>query len=799
MNHREVPRRGFCRSLTAFAVLLSGTTGWPALSVADKPTKPNTLEEVLVIATTPLPGTFIDIDKIPGNVQSLLATDLVREGSASLTGALSSRLGSVNINDTLADPFQPDILYRGFEASPVLGNPQGLAVYQNGVRINEAFGDVVNWDLFPSIAVGRVDVVSSNPAYGLNALGGAVAVTMKNGFSSKGVKGELFGGSFSQRAASVEAGAHDDHWGIYAAATALNQDGWRLFAHDSVRQFYLDLSTRGSRTVFDLSYTFADNQLHGAGAAPVQELAISRELVFTGPQNNANRLDFVTFNAAYDATETLSAQGVLYYRDYRQTVANGNTTDFTACATADNIGLLCQSDGMTPLLDAAGETLPDISNGETLPIGENDFEAIDSRSYGGSLQVNDTRPVLGHDNQFALGVTFDSARIDFSSGTQVGVIDSTLTVLPSTLLVNTPEGTDFPATPVSLRATNKYYGFFLTDTFDVTPAFAVTVSGRYNIAQVNLADQLGTNLTGNNRFSHVNPAIGATYKLLPGVTAYAGYSTSNRAPTASEIECSDPLQPCLLPANLAGDPPNLQQVVAHTYEVGLRGRSVPAGKTSGGLTWNLSLFRTNLEDDIYAISTSLSSGFFQNIGSTRRQGLEAGINYQGPQWSSYAQYSFIDATFRSSFTESSPSNPFQDANGDIQIQSGDQLPGIPRHRIKAGADYSIRPNWTLGGTLIWVSSQYYRGDESNQNPQLAGYYVLGLHASYRVNGKLNLFASVQNVFDAQYATYGLYGDPTGVGAPGIPPGAASNAPGVDNRFQSPASPRAVFGGIRFSF
>ena len=156
--------------------------------------------QTIVVTATAIPGATIDIDKIPGNVQVLSAADLTREGSASLTSALNSNLSSININDDLDDPFQPDILYRGFEASPVLGTPQGLAVYQNGVRINEAFGDTVNWDLFPDIAINQVELVSSSPVYGLNALGGAISVTMKNGFTYQGADVELSGGSYGQRA-----------------------------------------------------------------------------------------------------------------------------------------------------------------------------------------------------------------------------------------------------------------------------------------------------------------------------------------------------------------------------------------------------------------------------------------------------------------------------------------------------------------------------------------------------------------------------------------------------------------------
>ena len=211
----------------------------------------------------------------------------------------------------------------------------------------------------------------------------------------------------------------------------------------------------------------------------------------------------------------------------------------------------------------------------------------------------------------------------------------------------------------------------------MTPDLAVTASGRYNIAHIDLADQLGDNLTGNNRFVHFNPAIGATYKVLPTMTLYGGFSQNTRTPTASEIECSNPLTPCLLPTNLAGDPPNLKQVVAHTSELGLRGKISAAGR-GGEVSWNLSVFRTLLKDDIYGIATSVSQGFFQNIGDTRRQGVEAGINYRGGPWSAYANYSFVQATFRSPLTVPSPSNPYQDALGDIQVEPGITCPESPR-------------------------------------------------------------------------------------------------------------------------
>ena len=755
------------------------------------------LQQIVIVATTPVPGMTIPADKVPGNVQTLYSNDLRQDGTASLITGLSGRLSSINLNDSTADPFQPDILYRGFEASSVLGTPQGLAVYQNGVRINEAFGDTVNWDLLPDIAISRVDLLSANPLFGLNALGGAVAVTMKNGFSFQGHDAELSGGSFDQRQGAAEFGANYGKFGIYTAARWLNQDGWRVLAQDALRQYYLDLALRDGGISMDLSYTRADNALLGQGAAPIQSLAIDRDNVFTHPQANVNSQDFVALNAGLTLTDTLAAQSVVYLRNFRQTVSNGNASAYTACLPARAPAALCQADGATPLTDAAGGLIADLSKAGMTHIGENDFERIDSRGLGASWQLTQTAAMSGRGNGLAVGATVDAAQTRFLSGRQVGTLDASLGVEP-VVQVYTPEqsagvGTEFSATPVILDATNTYYGLYVTDSFEVTPAFSLLVSGRYNIAKIDLSDRRGTALNGNNRFTHFNPALGTTYKLSSQATAYLGYSTNNRVPTANEIECSDPLRPCLLPSSLAGDPPLLRQVVAHTLEAGLRGQS--AAKT-GKLAWNAGVFRTNSKDDIYGIASSLSSGFFQNIGSTRRQGFESGINGQFATWSVYAQFSHLDATFRSTLLMHSPFNPFHDSNGNIGVVCGDRLPLIPANRLKLGIDFAVSGNFSLGASLALASGAFYRGDESNQNAQLPGYHVLSVRTSYRLNRHLEIFAHVQNVFDARYATFGLFSDPTGVGAPGIPSMAPSNAPGVDNRFQSPAMPRAFFGGVK---
>ncbi|HUK10699.1 MAG TPA: Plug domain-containing protein [Stellaceae bacterium] len=155
----------------------------PASAAAQDPSSGevpvNTLPTTEVVGTTPVPGVGIDRDKVPSNVQILSAPDTTKRGPAAFTNELNQRVGSVNINDNQDNPYQPDILFRGFEASPVLGTPIGVAVYQGGIRLNEPFGDNLNRDLVPDFAINRTSVIPTNSVYGLNALGGAFVLDMK--------------------------------------------------------------------------------------------------------------------------------------------------------------------------------------------------------------------------------------------------------------------------------------------------------------------------------------------------------------------------------------------------------------------------------------------------------------------------------------------------------------------------------------------------------------------------------------------------------------------------------------------
>ena len=273
------------------------------------------------------------------------------------------------------------------------GRRKGWRSIRTGSASTRPFGDTVNWDLIPDLAIDRVDIVSSNPVYGLNALGGAVVVTMKNGFTYQGFQGELAGGSFGQRSESFEYGKQVGNVAAYLAGRIFDEDGWRQFSPDHVRQLYADVGARGNHGSLDISFTGADNFLSGEGTTPEQELAVNRSLVFTTPQNNVNQLEFVTLNGSYEVTDALSFQANAYRREFHQTVVNGNRTEYTACTSGN--GLLCQPDGVTPLIGTNGAPIPDLSQGGTVLIGQNDCETIHTVGLGGTLQTTYTGKVFG--------------------------------------------------------------------------------------------------------------------------------------------------------------------------------------------------------------------------------------------------------------------------------------------------------------------------------------------------------------------------------------------------------------------
>jgi outer membrane receptor protein involved in Fe transport len=751
---------------------------------ASRPVRP--LKRVLIYPTTPLAGADVDPDKVPASINAIDAGQIKQTGSLNITDSLEKYVPGITINEVNGNPFTPDVQFRGFTASPVSGTPQGLAVYQNGVRINEAFGDTVNWDLIPTAAIKSVTMVTNNPAFGLNALGGAVDVQMKDGFNYHGAEIDTMGGSFGRIQSSAQWGKQIDNYAVYGALEGAHEDGFRNFQTSNVRRFYGDVGVKNDQSEFHVNMGVADNDFGVAATTPAELLQQYWGATYTTPQTTTNKVGYVNFTGKVEVTPTWTVEGVAHARFFNQNTQDGNPTDTQPCT---NPALLCFGDAVTPAFGLNGVQLSNPFPAGAV-LGENDRTSTQTTTTGASLQATNTDQLFGHNNHFTVGASFDYSVTHFMGSAELGTIGSDYVLNGSGIFLGT-SGSPVSDGPVSLRTTNQYTGLYALDTFDVTRAFSITAGGRFNVANISLQDQIGTALNGNDTYTRFNPVIGGTYKITPGITAYAGYSEANRAPTPLELGCADPANPCIIASFLVADPP-LKQVVSHTWEAGFRGTQQ---LQFGTLGWKLGGFRADNSDDILDIPSTVVQGFgyFQNVGSTRRQGIEAEVTLKSNKMQYYAGYTLVDARFLNAL-ELGSNSPFADANGNIQVIPGDQIPGVPRNRVKVGFDYAVTDAFKVGGDAQYIGSQYFVGDESNQYPKLPGYAVFNLHASYQIDKNFQIYAKADNIFDNRYANYGAFFDTTA-----LPNFANGGAAFTNPQSLSPARPRALYAGMRITF
>ena len=738
--------------------------------------------DVEVVVTAPLPGSAAELDRVPSNTQVLRSPELQRTGPASALRTLDERLGSVTLDQALGNPFQPNLIYRGYEASPISGNPQGLATYINGTRYNQPFGDTTLWDLIPDIAVDRIELANS-PAFGLNALGGALTIKLKDGFSYHGGQLEVSGGSFGRIQASAQYGQQSGNTAGYVAVSGLNEKGWRDGSPSQLRQIYGDIGWRGEKTELHFNVLGANNVLTGAGTTPVDLLAAQRNALFTNPNEQRNKYLRLSLSGTHELSDSVTLQASAYYSNLAQRERNGNASPAQTCT--DDATFLCDGND-NPYTNRGGArilTIPTPSGA----YSQLDQTATDSNGYGATLQGTHRSEVFGRANRFLVGASYDGGNTLFSARSTLGALTLTRDYAGPGDVIALADGS---VTPVRLAATNHYYGLYASDALDLTESLTATVSGRFNAAQIDLQDQTGTALSGKHSYFRFNPAAGLTYKIIPALSAYIGYAESNRTPTPSELSCASPASPCSL-ANFFVSDPALKQVTARTYEAGLRGRlTVGEGVR---VTANAGVFRTDSRDDIlFTASQTLGRGYFQNVGATRRQGVEAGLTAQQGATLAFVSYTYTDATFQAAFTAGSQNNPLADSNGQVQVRPGNQIPGIPAHRLKFGLQYEVTPAWTIGTTGIFSSGQVLQGDPSNLNPKTGAYVVLNANTTYRLTPTVELFGLVQNLTNTKYVTYGSFSPATLV--------PIVQAPGTTNtRSLSPGAPIAGYGGVRVTF
>lgn len=798
--------------------------------------------KVDVVGTTPLPGVDLEPGEIPTPVQSGVERDFDASGALNLSDFLNRRLNAVNVNEVQGNPFQADLNYRGYTASPLLGTPQGLSVYLDGVRLNQPFGDVLSWDLIPRTAIAEMTLIpGSNPIFGLNTLGGSISLQTKDGASFPGTALQLSGGSFGRKMVDFEHGgstAKGLNW--YLASNLFFEDGWRTNSPSNVRQFFGKLAWQRSKTILGLTVAYANNSLTGNGLQEQRFLDRDYASVYTKPDVTENRSPFFNLSARHRFSNGLTFSGNAYYRYIRTKTFNGDINEESLDqslyqpSAAERAALAAAGYKGVPTSGATANNTPFpfwrcIANSLLRDEPSEKCNGLINRSrseqhnYGFAGQISWSRVINGSRNQLTIGGAYDRSNLNFSQSTQLGYLNPDRSVTGVNSFGDGVTGGDADGEPydtrVDLGGLVHTGSVFATDTLSIGNMWSIMLAGRYNRTMVDNNDRIlpfgdPRSLTGAHTFQRLNPAVGLTFRPIQAVNAYVSYSEGSRAPTSVELGCANPEQPCKLPNAMAGDPP-LNQVVTRTFEAGLRGGH------EGVLRWSAGWFRAeNRNDILFVASDQTGFGYFKNFGKTRRQGFEMEINGRIGRFSPGGGYTFLDATFQSPETVNGSANSLNSEidespglEGLIQIDPGARIPLTPRHMLKTYLNIQATSKLRLDLGVVAMSGAFARGNENNLHQpdgefylgsgRSPGYAVANLGGRYQINRHFELFAKVNNLFNRKYYTAALL-SPTGFTDNGsfiARPFAAVDGefPVRSATFYAPGSPIGAWGGIRLSF
>jgi outer membrane receptor protein involved in Fe transport len=802
--------------------------------------------KVDVVAATPLSGTNLETNQIAAPVQTATAADIQDSGALELGDFMNRRLNGVYLNEMQENPFQPDVNFRGYTASPLLGTPEGVSVYVDGVRQNQPFGDVVSWDLIPKDAISQMTLVpGSDPLFGLNTLGGALSITTKDGVNNPGLSGSLLYGSSGRKAVEAEwGGGGPTGFNWFLMGTGFHESGWRIDSPSDIRQGFGRFGWRNGKTDLALTTSYAYNTMIGNGLQDYRMLELNYDSVYSIPDSTANRGLAFDFIARHSFSDNLTFSGNAWFRNIRTEAIDANYNTDVIGSGADIYQPTPQEQAV---LSAAGYTgFPtsgaNITNtpfpmwpciAEALQLGNPDGTCDGVNIYSKEVQNEHgfsgqltwiTTPKIGR-NQFTAGASFDWGSIGYNQTTDYGYVN------PSYFVVSVPAWQDGSASvnpidsAVQLHGLTPNWGLYFTDTLTLAKTVNVTVSGRYNRFTVNNWDRLlgdaPDSLTGDYVFQRFNPAIGITWSPFSTINAYARYSQGSRAPTSIELGCADPSAPCSLPNALSADPP-LQQVVSDTWEAGLRGK--PQISFLRNASWNVGAFRDENHNDILFVAAPIiGTGYFQNFAKTLREGFDADLDGRIGRFTWGLDWTFLSATYQSTETLDGSANNtnnfalqgYPGLPGTITVQPGDRIPVIPKQSGKAYLDFQATSKFVITLSEVINSSSYARGNENNAYKADGVYYlgpgvdpgfaITNFRAHYDLTKRIQLGLQIDNLFNREYYTAAWLSNTilTGTGAiqsqpfPVYTTGPyAGSAPVQSATFFSPGAPRRAWVELR---
>ena len=656
---------------------------------------------VEVVGTAPLAGLGLDRKLLPYSLQ-LAGSDRIGDAHAgNLADYLKINLNGVNVNDISGSPFQNDVTYRGFRASPVLGTAQGISVYLDGVRVNEPFGDVVNWDMLPEPALASVLLVpGSNPVYGLNTLGGALVLATKSGATHPGGEADLSMTNAGRRRLDLAHGAvHGGGWHSFFGSTLFDDDGWRDHSQGRLGNVFAKVGHEDAVSAASVSLLAARSRLRGNGLLPDAMAQRDWRASYTFPDETRNRVLQLAFNARHrlDGGAVLSA--LVYVRGSRRDTVNGDVEG---------------DDGL-----------------------EGVFNTTSTRQQGQGASV--LLGVRRRQHRIDAGATFDRSSVSFSQFEQQGMLTEQREVVPDADEERRPAS--------SVTGDSRAFGVFASDTWSAAPRLHITASARFNRAIVRNTLTSTRGLQPQERFTYtrLNPSLGAAFEAGAGWTLVANAAQGNRVPTVIELGCADPTQPCRLPVGLQSDP-YLKQVLSRTLEGGARYQR-------GASSASLSLYRTANRDDILFLSSGLSrQGYFANFERTRHQGMDLALRTALGPLKLDASYNYLDATYDANGTLFTGVRT-------VPVGPGTPIAGLPRHTVKLGVHWQVNDALALGADAQAFSRMGTQGNEDGSIAGLdvRGYGLLNVRASWAPGAHWELYARVDNVLDRRHANFGAVG------------------------------------------
>lgn len=690
----------------------------------------------------------------PFAVQSLSGSRL---GAGDLADALST-LPGVTLGSQTGSAAQSDLRVRGFTVSPVVGVPQSVSVFVDGVRVNEADASQVHLSLVPSAAIERVELLRGPVgAFGKNALAGAVNIVTARGAGSPFVEVEAHRGSYGSWRQTARGGGAVGSVDGFFAASRVREDGWRELEATEELSLFGKVGWLGERTDAWLSYTSESDSLEGPGPLPeswirggelpddiVVPPSDRRRLQYTGGSGDAfrSRMHFLNSSVSRAVSDTWTLQATSFLRrvDFRQ--SNDNITE----------------------PDAQGIT--------------------DIRSYGSTAQ-------LSHEPHerllLVLGAEVVHNRVD------IEIRERPNRAFPDLV----------PATTELLRTNEDNFAGFAEAWWAVGPRLGLHASLRFDHTYLPVVDLLDPADSGENTFREFSGGVGMSADFGAGVGGFVGFARGFRAPVILEVSCADPEDPCQLPFELGPDPP-LEPVVSDTWQAGIRFTRVRARAEVIG-------FWAEVHDDIFNIVDleTPTRGYFTNLERTRRVGTELIVEARpiggAPGLSLSGTLGLTRATFQSSATLSAPflsddddaepegqggpvfrqTMPGEEELEPPAVEPGDRFPMVPAVSVGARVSYDLRDTGVELG-LSRVGSQRLVGDESNDAPfaDLDAYTLIDFGLEHRVTDAATAFVAVSNLLDASYARFGIIS------------GNVRDTEARVERFLTPGRPREIRVGMR---